>query len=228
MDPFEAIAVLDEPVRRGLYEFVRRSHRAVTREEAAASRRISVKLAAFHLEKLAASGLLQARSDVPEGVRRKVGRVPKRYELSDLEVSLSLPERHYDLLGEILLDVLVESEAGSTDHSPNEAAIRIARERGRAYADRAGRLLRRPGPERTIAAVDELLEELGFQPANDGQGGLILLNCPFHVLMRRAPDLVCGINAAFVDGLLRGLGNESVRADLEPGVDRCCVCVRPS
>ena len=40
-------------------------------------------------------------------------------------------------------------------------------------------------------------------------------------------ELVCALNAAFIDGMLRGLGNETVRADLRPEPGLCCVCVRP-
>ncbi|MDP8929787.1 MAG: hypothetical protein M3O70_14755, partial [Actinomycetota bacterium] len=68
-----AVAALADQLRRRLYEFVRRAHRPITREEAAASVGISRKLAAFHLDKLVEVGLLRAHYE-PVGGIRKVGR----------------------------------------------------------------------------------------------------------------------------------------------------------
>lgn len=224
-----AVAALGDEVRSALYRFVRRQNRPVTREEAARAVRISVKLAAFHLDKLVDLGLLRAGQEVPPGVRRRVGRAPKRYSVSDLEVSLSLPERRYELVGEILVDSLARAGALPGGAAPAEVARGVARERGwRLGADaRDRRHLGRPGPERTVAVTEELLDQLGYEPAGDDHGGLVLRNCPFHALARRAPELVCSLNVAFVDGMLRGLGNESVRAGLQPGPGGCCVRVLP-
>jgi predicted ArsR family transcriptional regulator len=72
-----------------------------------------------------------------------------------------------------------------------------------------------------------LLEQHGYEPVDDGQGGFLLRNCPFHALVHRAPELVCSLNVAFIDGVLRGLGNDNVRADLQPEAGTCCVRVRP-
>lgn len=89
VDPMAALAVLGDESRRQLLDFVRRARRPVTREEASAAVGISRKLAAFHLDKLVASGLLQARHG-GNGPRR-VGRAPKVYEPSPHALSLSLP-----------------------------------------------------------------------------------------------------------------------------------------
>ncbi len=225
---FSAVAALGDEVRYALYCFVRCQNRPVTREAAARAVRISVKLAAFHLDKLVNRGLLRAGQEVPQGMRRRVGRAPKRYSVSDLEVSLSLPERRYELVGEILVDSLARAGA-EQGTAPAEVARRVARERGwRLGADARDRLhLGRPGPERTVAAAEDLLDQLGYEPAGDGHGGLVLRNCPFHALAHRAPELVCSLNAAFIDGALRGLGNDSVQAGLQPGSPMCCVRVRP-
>jgi predicted ArsR family transcriptional regulator len=59
-DPaIRAVAALDDELRRGMYAFIRKARRPVTREEAAASVGISRKLAAFHLDKLVEVGLLR-------------------------------------------------------------------------------------------------------------------------------------------------------------------------
>jgi len=229
LEQFSAVAALDDEVRHSLYRFVRREGRPVTREEAARAVRISVKLAAFHLDKLVERGLLRADQEVPRGTHRRVGRAPKRYTVSELEVSVSLPQRRYELVGEILIDSVAQAETSPTGELPAELARRIARERGEGLGAKAReeRHLGRPGPERTIATAEELLDEIGFEPTDDEHGGLLLRNCPFHALVDRAPALVCSINAAFVDGMLRGIGNETVRADLVPEEGTCCVRVVP-
>jgi predicted ArsR family transcriptional regulator len=228
-DQFSAVAVLGDEVRWNLYRFVRRQNQPVTREEAARAARISVKLAAFHLDKLVDRGLLRADQELPHGVHRRVGRAPKRYTVSELEVAVSLPERRYEFVGEILIDSIAQAETNATGESPTALARQIAWERGEGLGARTReeRRLGRPGPERTIAAAEELLDEMGYEPSDDERGGLILRNCPFHSLVSRAPELVCSINAAFVDGVLRGMGNETVSAELIPAEGMCCVRVMP-
>lgn len=225
---FEAVAALDDPVRRGLYQFVRRQPHAVTRQEAARALRISPKLAAFHLDKLVERGLLDADHRLPEGVRRRVGRAPKRYRPSTLEISLSLPERRYDLIGEILVDTL--AHADSAESTPADLGRRTAWQHGHQLGalTHDQRRLGRPGAERTVAAAHDLLDANGYEPVPDGAGGLVLRNCPFHALVGRAPKLICSINAAFIDGVLRGLGNDTVRAELAPAAGSCCVRVLAS
>jgi predicted ArsR family transcriptional regulator len=43
-----------------------------------------------------------------------------------------------------------------------------------------------------------------------------LHNCPFHPLAAQAPELVCGINHAFLAGMLAGLGADVIDAQLRP------------
>ena len=128
-----------------------------------------------------------------------------------------------------MIECIARAETSQTAESPSESARRIARERGEAIGAKARqeRHLGRPGPERTIAIAEELLDEIGYEPTYDERGGLLLRNCPFHALVGRAPELVCSINTAFVDGMLRGIGNETVRADLVPEKGICCVRVVP-
>jgi predicted ArsR family transcriptional regulator len=219
------LTLLNDEIRRRLYYFVRRSGRAVTREEAARAGSISAKLAAFHLDRLVDGGLLEAGFENPSSLRRRVGRAPKRYRPSSVEVSLSVPERRYDLVGEILVDALSQSNASEP---PVNTARQVAFDRGQQIGARRRDQLRRGrlGTERTIGEARGLLEELGFEPANT-EGGLILRNCPFHALAQRDPELICGLNAYFIDGVLRGLGNTTVSAEMAPEPGLCCVRVRP-
>ncbi|GAA4202740.1 helix-turn-helix transcriptional regulator [Actinocatenispora rupis] len=221
-DPaIRAIAALDDELRRGMYEFIRDARRPVTRDEAAAAVGISRKLAAFHLDKLVAAGVLHATFQRATGLRR-VGRAPKVYEPTGGDIRVSLPPRQYDLLAGILLDAVL---AAGADEGARDAAVRTARERGHEIgADhrrrtRPGRL----GAERALTIATGLLESHGFAPARDSPRCVRLRNCPFHPLAERAPDTVCAINHAFLDGLLDGLDARSVTARLAPQAGECCV-----
>ncbi len=83
------------------------------------------------------------------------------------------------------------------------------------------------GSERALSIAEETLSEYGFEPYREETGTISLRNCPFHTLARQAPDLVCGLYREFIDGLLRGLGNDSVEAALLPTPGQCCVKLRP-
>jgi predicted ArsR family transcriptional regulator len=208
-----------------MYVFIRRQGKPVSRDEAADHVGISRKLAAFHLDKLVERGLLTAHyARLPGRSGPGAGRSSKLYEPSDLEVDVSLPERRYDIVGEIMVETL-SSDSGDP---PREVARRIAFEKGEAVGSeiRDRMRLRPPGSERTLSIAEETLSEYGYEPFRDGSGTVSLRNCPFHTLARQAPDLVCGLNREFIDGLLRGLGNDSVDAALEPTPGECCVKLR--
>jgi predicted ArsR family transcriptional regulator len=40
-------------------------------------------------------------------------------------------------------------------------------------------------------------------------------------------DIVCGLNQAFIEGLLSGLGTEDFDACLDPRPGECCVRIAP-
>ncbi|HEY9476193.1 MAG TPA: transcriptional regulator, partial [Mycobacteriales bacterium] len=109
-----------------------------------------------------------------------------------------------------------------------EAALRAAAVRGAELGEeaRAGTRAGRLGPERAFAAAATVLETLGYEPVRTSADMLCLRNCPFHRLAVRSPALVCGINQAFVEGLLQGLDASGVRAELAPGEGHCCVRIR--
>ena len=219
-----AIAALDDDVRGALYACVRGAAAPVTREAAAEAVGISRKLAAFHLDKLVEAGLLEAGTE-PRSTPR-VGRAPKVYRPAREPIAVCVPPRDPGLLAEVLLDALV-SRAGS--ESGTAAAARVAEERGRARG-RAERDRLRPGrlgAERAVTIESRLLEEQGFEPQRCGPT-VWLRNCPFHPLAAEHPQVVCGLNRAFVHGMLAGLQAEhAVAAVLEPRAGACCVELRP-
>jgi predicted ArsR family transcriptional regulator len=215
-----AIATLEDDVRRALYEHVRAAHAPVTREDAATGVGISRKLAAFHLDKLVGAGLLRS-GFAPSG--RRVGRAPRTYEPSVAAVAVSVPERAPDVLAAILVDAATTSTA---DESPEEAALRVAGEHGRAVA--GGRLDRprsgRLGKERAVALAREVVAQGGYEPYVADNGAVRLRNCPFHPLATAAPAFVCGLNQAYLSGLLDGIGaGDRLEAVLAPAAGECCV-----
>jgi predicted ArsR family transcriptional regulator len=221
-----SLGALEDDVRRRMYLFIRDQARPVSRDEAAKEAGISRKLAAFHLDKLVDRGLLKAHYARPPGRRGPgAGRPSKLYEPAGGELSLSIPERRYDLVGQILVDAI---ESRSAEESSSDAARRVARRAGEDLGREArrSRRLHPAGPERALSVARDVLRDQGFEPYEGARGELALRNCPFHVLAQRAPELVCGLNQAFVDGLLRGLGNETVEAALEPQPGQCCVKLR--
>ncbi|MCM6772710.1 helix-turn-helix domain-containing protein [Nocardia sp. CDC159] len=221
-----AIAALDDELRRGMYWFIRRMRRPVTRDEAAAEVGISRKLAAFHLDKLVDAGLLRARYEPVGGVRR-VGRAPKVYEPTEEEIQVSIPARRHRVLAEILMDAVLTAGDGETARA---AALRVAASRGAELGEAERQRLRpgRLGAERTLTLLADTLAAYGFEPGRDTPACMRLRNCPFHPLAAAAPEFVCGLNHAFLSGVLRGLGSDSVRATLAPRAGECCVELRPA
>jgi predicted ArsR family transcriptional regulator len=219
---WQAVAALVDPVRRRLYEYVRSQDHPVTREEAADAHGISRNLTAFHLDKLIEVGLLTARYEAPGDQPRGRGRAPKVYEPVADGVSLHIPQRQYELAGQILADAV------ATDPSNAAVAARShALDRGREIGSRwlsteEGRQSAR-GDRLTMAA--SALASLGFEPRRATAGSVQLANCPFHVLAERQRELICGLNSAFVTGLLQGLELSGIGATLQPQPHLCCVVV---
>lgn len=217
-DAIKAVAALDDDLRAGMYAFIRAARRPVTRDEAAASVGISRKLAAFHLDKLVEAGLLHADYE-PVGAR-KVGRTPKVYRPVDTDVRVSIPPRQHDVLADILLDAVL-----TADDSAAEAATRVAFSRGEELGatERARTRPGRLGPERALTVAEGVLARQGFEPHRSAPTCVRLRNCPFHPLSTKAPDLVCGINHAYMSGFLVGLDAGGVQAVLSPRPGECCV-----
>lgn len=226
VDPaIRAVAALDEPSRRSMYAFIRDARRPVTRDEAAEAIGISRKLAAFHLDKLVEAGVLRSHYAPVHGIR-KVGRTPKVYEPSDLDIRVSIPPRQLDVLAGILVDAVLTE---ASDERAGDAALRVARSHGEAVGaeERARTRPGRLGAERALTLTAALLERHGFEPAREAPTCLRLRNCPFHPLAAKAPGLVCAINHAYLSGVLAGLNAPTLQAVLAPSPPDCCVELKP-
>jgi predicted ArsR family transcriptional regulator len=213
------IGALVEPVRRALYEYVAGQPEAVGREQAADAVQVPVHSAKFHLDRLVEEGLLEVEFRRLTGrTGPGAGRPAKLYRRSATEFSVSLPERRYDLAGRILASAV---ERSARDGAPVSTVVRdVAHETGREL----GVLGPQDEPEQERAA--QALTTQGYEPrVSDAE--IVLANCPFDALAREHTELICGMNEAYVGGVLDGLGCSGLQARLDPAPELCCVRVRP-
>ena len=212
-----SIGALAEPVRRTLYAFVVAELEPVSREQAAEGVGVPLHTAKFHLDRLADEGLLDVEFRRLTGrTGPGAGRPTKLYRRASRQLSVSLPERRYDLVGRILAAGV--ERARHDDVSVGIAVDEVAVESGRTVAGEVtveGSVLDRTGT---------VLARHGYEPA-EREDTLVLGNCPFDVLAREHTDLVCGLNQSFVRGVLDGLGAGDHEARLDPQDGRCCVTV---
>jgi predicted ArsR family transcriptional regulator len=216
-----AVAALAEPTRRRLYEYVVRAPRPVSRDDVAASMGVPRPTTAFHLDRLVAEGLLDVHYERQTGrTGPGAGRPAKLYRRSEASVAVSLPQRRYDLAGELLASAV--ADADRSGERPGAALERAARRRGRALGE-AARTVGQGGRDAVLRA----LEEQGFEPRLEGSD-VVLANCPFHTLAREHTELVCGMNLHLLEGVLEGVSASGLTARLQPEPGSCCVRLSPS
>jgi predicted ArsR family transcriptional regulator len=207
-DPLDAdlgpVGSLSDPTRRQLYLFVTRSVTPVSRDEAADAMGLPRQTAAYHLDRLAAEGLVETEFSRRTGrTGPGAGRPAKLYRRSRRDHEVSLPPRRYGLAARILLAVVAAGAVKRRDLV--ESARRIGREIGELGLDRA-------------------LGETGYDPVIEG-GEVRFRNCPFHALKEQDQRTVCTLNLGLVEGMLNGASDPRT-AFLEPSDDYCCVRIR--
>ncbi|MFD5486339.1 helix-turn-helix transcriptional regulator [Streptomyces virginiae] len=230
MKDIDVIAVLQDPVRRRLYEYVAAQGREVGRNEAAEAAGVARTLAAHHLDRLAEAGLLESGSRRLTGRSGPgAGRPAKVYTRARVERSVSLPARDYRTAAELLAEAA--EEAGL-----DAGLCAAARRRGESLRGAAA-------PCGGLEEAMEVLAARGYEPhleggeggeggggAQEGEGGrervVRMRNCPFHAVAERFPPLVCGMNLALLEGLIGVDGPVRARMDARPG--ECCVVVEAS
>lgn len=227
MEDIDAIAVLQDPVRRRLYEYVAAQGREVGRNEAAEAVGVARTLAAHHLDRLTDAGLLESGSRRLTGRSGPgAGRPAKVYTRSRAERAVSLPARDYRTAADLLAEA---AEQAGLD----AGLCAAARRRGETLRGSAG-------PCGSLEEAVEMLGGRGYEPyladvegEQDAEGApgaasrvVRMRNCPFHAVAERFPPLVCGMNLALLEGLLGTDGPVRARMDARPG--ECCVVVEPS
>jgi predicted ArsR family transcriptional regulator len=220
----EAISLLDEPLRRRLYDYVRERRAAVGRDEAAGACGISRSLAAFHLDRLAQAGLLAVEFRRLSGrTGRGAGRPAKLYRVSEERFSFTLPETRAVLAWRILAHTVEER---GPDESPESAVRRMAARTGRELGQRF-RAAGRPARPGESGVAFEVLAELAFEPERRGER-ILLRNCPFHELLDTHRNLVCALNHSLLLGLVQGLAASGLTARPRSHAGYCCVEITPA
>jgi predicted ArsR family transcriptional regulator len=221
------IAALADPIRRDLYLYVSGQTAPVSRDEASDALGIARHTVKFHLDKLAEEGLLEASyKRLTERRGPGAGRPTKLYARSSRQLSVILPERHYDLAGQLLATAIENAATQGT--APGDALKAAAAGWGRNVADQARAAAGpRPSPEQLLGCTCQALAENGYEPHRSG-GTIVMRNCPFDALAREHTELVCGMNLAILDAASEQLPEISLAARLEPSPDRCCVVLEPA
>jgi predicted ArsR family transcriptional regulator len=224
-----SIGALADETRRALYEHVAGQPDAVTREAAASALGVPAHMARFHLDKLVEAGLLETEFRRLSGrTGPGAGRPSKLYRRAGGTVSISLPERRYDLVGHVLASAIERAGSGMP---LRDALAEAAHEEGRSIA--ASATVGTPAPSRgddESARLTAVLTAHGYEPRSESDTGgdaVILANCPFDSLARDHTELICSANLSLLGGVIDGLGCTHLSAHGEPHTGRCCVAIRP-
>ncbi|MGH2760710.1 MAG: helix-turn-helix transcriptional regulator [Actinomycetota bacterium] len=212
--------VLADKRRRSIYQYVCHSHGSVTVNEVAEAFTIHRNAAKHHLDRLLDAGMLRAEFRRVNGRRGPgAGRPSKLYSPTDVEVSFSVPERHYDLLAHLLLQALTQGADLET----------VGARFGRQLAETT---ISDGGAHEPSEGIRVVLDRLGFRPNVeidvDGAMWITTENCPFGWVAMEAPEgEVCRLDRAIISGVLDGFGWASARVkghtSIAGGQD---VCVR--
>jgi predicted ArsR family transcriptional regulator len=215
------IGALADPIRRDLYLHVSKQAGPVSRDQAADALGIARHVAKFHLDKLADEGLLDTYfKRLSERTGPGAGRPTKLYKRSSRQLSVTLPERRYDLAAELLVTALESAADGAT---VNDAVNAAATSWGQRIAEEARAVAGpRPSAKQLIDAMCGALAEHGYEPRSQGST-VILSNCPFDALAREHTRLVCGMNLTIMNALTARAAKAELAARLEPAPGRCCV-----
>ncbi len=217
------LAALEEPVRRSLYFYVVDRRREVSRDEAARAVKVSRALAGFHLDRLAAEGLLETSFRRLSGKTGPgAGRPSKLYRRSARQLDVTLPRRSYELAARIFAAAIDASDARPTRTALTRMAHTIGEGIGAEARARAGG---RAGKKRLLSGTVAALAANGYEP-EQSSGEIRLRNCPFHALASEHRELVCGMNLSLVEGVVDGLEVKGAKPVLDPKPGMCCVVLK--
>jgi predicted ArsR family transcriptional regulator len=184
----------------------------MSRADVAKALGIGVRLAAFHLEKLVADGLLSAHFAREEGRPGGPGsgRPPKWYAAGHQGFDITLPPRRHDLAAMILLRAAAQPGGAN-----RERVLKEARRYGHELAEQAS------GQD-----LQEQLAGLGYEPRPAPGRCIDLPNCPFHELADAERDMICSMNLALLQGLTNARTGPQIAVP-EQRENYCCVRLIP-
>jgi predicted ArsR family transcriptional regulator len=202
-------AALGDPTRRRVFFMVRESDDAVSKDLVADAVGIDRRLAGFHLDKLVDQGFLTAEFKRRTGRSGPgAGRPAKHYRLAAEELTVSLPERHYDLLASLLLKSAADESGAARQDSLERIGYEFGFEVGLTeVAD--GRT--RPGHDgvNAVEQVVRLLSRYGFAAQTSGDGTIRACACPFEELAFDDPERICGLDRAIWKGMLAAFDHDA-------------------
>jgi predicted ArsR family transcriptional regulator len=231
-DQVAGVGALAEPTRRALYLYVASQPDLVSREQAATAVGLPSHTAKFHLDRLVDEGLLEVEFRRLSGKTGPgAGRPSKLYRRSSWQLSVSLPERRYDLAGDVLASAIDRSirDGVPVAEAVRDAAAAEGRRIAAAFIEETADAVSTSqeatgGTARGLERTARVLTRHGYEPrASDDE--VCLANCPFDRLATEHTELVCGMNLALIDGVIDGLGVPAVSAELAPRPGFCCVKV---
>ena len=212
-DRVAAVSALDEPVRRALFDHVSRSDSPVSRDEAAEALGLARSTAAFHLDRLVDEGLLAVEFKRLTGrTGPGAGRPSKLYRRAAGEVAVTVPERHYDFAGQLLLAAIEESTR--TGEAVGEALLRTAGEAGRELGADGG-------------SLEKILEEHGLRTPPRRQRRARARQLPVPSTGAAAHRDRVPPQPGPATRRRGGSGDRRHTMVLDPGVGRCCVRAVP-
>ena len=215
---------LGDPTRRRVFFMVREAEDAVSKDQVADVVGIDRRLAGFHLDKLVDQRFLTAEFRRRTGRSGPgAGRPAKHYRLAAEELTVSLPERHYDLLASLLLKAAADDSGEDRQDILDRIGYDFGFEVGLTEVA-AGRT--RPGQEgvNAVEQVVRLLSRYGFAAQSSGNGTIRACACPFEELAFDDPERICGLDRAIWKGMLAAFDSAatlSVATTRARGDDAC-------
>jgi predicted ArsR family transcriptional regulator len=190
--------------RAAILRLIRAAGAGLTGAEISARTGLHPSTVRVHLERLVEAGLLvkaRASGGVP-------GRPPWRYRIAAPEPAPA----PYRTLATALLEHLATT---TTTGGGASAAVAAGRAWGRRLAAATA------GPAGPVETAVDVLGRLGFDPRLPGGSGgdgveVHLHSCPFLELVGQHPDVMCGLHAGMVQGVVRAAGAPDGQATLEP------------
>ncbi len=222
------VSALGDPTRRAVYFAVRRGRAGVTKDDVSAEVEIGRRLAGFHLDKLVEHGLVVADSPRRPGRR---GRPAKVYSINESDdLSVSLPERHYDLLAELLLEATSDESGATTAEALDRVGFDFGLRLGTAEVASSSEDPPASSSE-AVRRAAQVLSGIGFAAKVDVDAGIQSITacaCPFERVAFADPERICGLDRAIWRGVLtamepdagvagattRALGDDECRAEL--------------
>jgi predicted ArsR family transcriptional regulator len=191
---------LGDPTRRAIYIAVRESPDPVTTSKVAGVFGIHPNVARHHLDRLADDGFLQVSQERKAG-GPGAGRPAKTYVATSKEVSVHFAPRRFEMLTEMLFEVLEEVK-------PPDVAM-VAEKVGRSYGERLAAEIgapHDPGYDEAVQAVASAMTGLGFSVDPDVEGQrLLTTHCPFGETATNHPEVICSLDRGIVAGLFGAL-----------------------